>query len=103
MDISLKGLLIQIADPMFKIMIAIGIASLVAAVINERRMQKHRRPGVSYGSATLRRDGGWKRSDLFDEQGLLYQRQAAKWGLIGAVSLLLAVLLAWMIGSLGSR
>jgi hypothetical protein len=73
-----------------------GVCSLALAVVNERRMQRHRLPGVSYRDVTLRRDGAWKRSDLFFPEGLGYQRRASKWGVIGALLLLLAVGIAWL-------
>jgi hypothetical protein len=72
-------------------LIAAGVASLAWAVVNERRMQRHRLPGVTYRDVTLRRDGAWKRTDLFAPEGLAYQRRASKWGVIGALLLLLAV------------
>jgi hypothetical protein len=63
-------------------------------------MQRHRQPGVTYRDVTLRRDGGWRRADLFTEQGLRYQRRASTWG-IGGGTLLVAALLAWVV--LGAR
>ena len=66
---------------------ALAVAGLVAeahAVVCERRMQRHRQPGVSYWAATLRRDGGWRRSDLFDAEGLRWQGLAARSGVTGA-------------------
>jgi hypothetical protein len=70
---------------------AIGILCLGSAVVNERRMQRHRQPGVTYVQVTWRRDGGWKRADLFTDKGLAYQRKASTWGVIGAALLLVAV------------
>lgn len=90
--------LIGIGDVLLKVLIAGGIAALIWAVVNERRMQRHRRPGVSYGQATLRRDGGWRREDLFTEDGLRYQRRASRWGVSGALMLVMAVILAWVLG-----
>jgi hypothetical protein len=79
---------------------ALGVSFFVGAVVvvliavfHERMMHRHRRPGVSYWSATLRRDGGWRRSDLFDEQGLAHQRRAATWAMTASVFLLLGFLL----------
>ncbi|HET7459068.1 MAG TPA: hypothetical protein VFJ74_15575 [Gemmatimonadaceae bacterium] len=63
-------------------------------------MHRHRQPGVTYAEATLRRDGGWRRRDLFTPVGLRLQRKASLWGVTGGV-LLLASIAAWMI--LGSR
>lgn len=77
-----------------------GVASLATAVSYERRMHRHRQPGVSYVEATLRKDGGWRRSDLFTPVGLQLQRKASLWGVTGGV-LLLASIAAWMV--LGSR
>jgi hypothetical protein len=61
-----------------------GVASLLMAVSYERRMQRHRQPGVSYRDVTLRRDGAWRRADLFTERGLAYQSKASTWGVAGA-------------------
>ena len=77
-----------------------GLACLATAVSYERRMHRHRQPGVTYAAATLRKDGGWRRSDLFTPVGLQLQRKASLWGVTGGV-LLLASIAAWMI--LGSR
>ena len=74
---------------------AAGVIAAALAVANERRMQRHRLPGVSYAAATFRRDGGWRRADLFAPQGLEYQRRAARLGLAAAVLWLLA-LAAWV-------
>ena len=74
----------------------IGVVCLAVAVYDERRMHRHRQPGVSYGDATLRRDGGWGRDDLFTAEGLRYQRRASAWGVSGAL-LLVASLLAWVL------
>ena len=77
-----------------------GLALLGAAVVAERQMQRHRQPGVSYAQVTLRRDGGWRRADLFSPAGLRYQRCASQRAVAGSV-LLVAGLLAWM--GLGAR
>ena len=77
-----------------------GVAALAIAVAHERRMQAHRRDGVSYRDVTLRRDGGWRREDLFAPEGLAHQRRASRFGVAGAV-LLLAGLVAWIV--LGAR
>lgn len=77
-----------------------GLLCLGVAVSHERRMQRHRQPGVSYAAVTLRRDGGWRRADLFTEQGLRHQRRASRYGVTGA-ALLVASLLAWVL--LGTR
>ena len=77
-----------------------GLALLGAAVVAERRMQRHRQPGVSYARVTLRRDGGWRRSDLFSPVGLRHQRRASLCGVTGT-AFLVASLLAWMV--LGAR
>jgi hypothetical protein len=74
----------------------LGVACLVLAVVQERRMHRHRQPGVSYADATLRRDGGWRRSDLFTPAGLSHQRRASAYGVAGSV-LLLASLVAWAV------
>jgi hypothetical protein len=71
-----------------------GAISMLMAVIHERRMQRARRPGVTYARVTWRRDGGWKRSDLFTDAGLAHQRRASRYGAIGAALWILALLLA---------
>jgi hypothetical protein len=90
--------LIGIGDVVLKLLIAGGVGALIWAVVNERRMHRHRRPGVSYGQATLRRDGGWRREDLFTDDGLRFQRRASTWGISGALLLVLAMILAWVLG-----
>ena len=74
----------------------LGVFTLGLAVACERAMQRHRQPGVSYRAVTLRKDGGWRRTDLFTDTGLRYQRRASSFGVIGAV-LLLASLLAYVL------
>jgi hypothetical protein len=59
-------------------------------------MQRHRQPGITYAAATLRRDGGWRRSDLFTPEGLKYQAVAARLGL-GAAVLWVGAVLAWVL------
>ena len=68
-----------------------GTLSLTVAVLNERRMQRHRQPGVTYAQVTLRRDGGWRREDLFTPRGLEYQSKAARFGVVGAALWILAI------------
>lgn len=77
-----------------------GLAFFGAAVVHERRMHAHRQPGVGYAQATFRRDGGWRRADLFTEAGLRHQRGASLFGITGA-ALLVASILLWIV--LGSR
>ena len=72
-----------------------GVVAATLAVVNERRMQQHRQPGVTYAAATFRRDGGWRRSELFTARGLEYQAQAARFGVIAAV-LWGVALLSWV-------
>jgi hypothetical protein len=62
------------------------------AIFNERRMHRHRQPGVTYAQATYRRDGGWRRTDLFTAEGLAFQRRASKYGVLGAALWILALL-----------
>jgi hypothetical protein len=69
--------------------------SLGVAIYHERRMQRHRQPGVSYRDVTLRRDGAWRRADLFTPEGLAHQRQASRHGVIG-VLFAVASLIAWV-------
>lgn len=73
-----------------------GVACLAMAVSHERRMHRHRQPGVTYAATTLRRDGGWRRTDLFTPAGLQLQRRASLRGVTGAV-LLLASIVAWIV------
>ena len=77
-----------------------GVVYMTVAVVNERRMHQHRQPGITYQAATFRRDGGWRRADLFTEEGLAFQRKAARNGVIGGalwiVALLVYVLMGWM-------
>lgn len=72
-----------------------GTVAMVLAVSHERRMHRWRRPGVSYAAATFRRDGGWRRDDLFTAEGLAHQRLASRWGVTGAGLWILA-LLCWI-------
>lgn len=74
----------------------LGTLSMGIAVYNERRMQRHRQPGVTYGQATFRRDGGWRNTALFTETGLAHQRQASRYGVIGA-ALWVVALGAWLL------
>ncbi|HET7188637.1 MAG TPA: hypothetical protein VFI52_10795, partial [Gemmatimonadaceae bacterium] len=74
----------------------LGVVALCIAVACERAMQRHRQPGVSYREVTLRKDGGWRRSDLFTDTGLRHQRRASTFGVTGAV-LLLASLLTYVL------
>jgi hypothetical protein len=79
---------------------AVGAAALGVAVSFERRMHRHRQPGVTYETATFRKDGGWRRGDLFTATGLLLQRKASLWGATGTL-LLAASVAAWVV--LGNR
>ena len=72
---------------------SLGLCMLAAGIWNERMMQRHRQPGVSYADVTLRRDGAWRRADLFTETGLKHQRQASRWGFPGLALIVVAVLL----------
>ena len=80
------------ADAIVPALLAVaGLASIVAAVVFERRMQRNRQPGVSYADVTLRKDGGWRRTDLFTDEGLTLQRRAARFGWLGAALWLIAL------------
>jgi hypothetical protein len=61
------------------------------AITSERRMHRHRQPGVTYAAATLRRDGGWRRADLFTPEGLKHQARAAGFGFVTVVCWVLAL------------
>ena len=58
---------------------------MAVAIYNERMMQRHRRPGVTYAQVTFRRDGAWRNSALFTEEGLRYQRRASGFGVPAAL------------------
>ena len=73
-----------------------GAAAEGYAILCERRMQRFRLPGVSYWAATLRRDGGWQRTDLFAPEGLAWQRVAARFGVWG-IALWASAAVAWAI------
>jgi hypothetical protein len=70
---------------------AAGVLFAGLAVFNERRMHRHRQPGVTYGAATLRRDGGWRRTDLFTAEGLRFQSRASGFGILAVVTWVLAL------------
>lgn len=72
-----------------------GTLSVAVAIFHERRMQRHRRPGVGYGEATFRRDGGWRRGDLYTDEGLIHQRLASRYG-FGGIGLWILALLSWI-------
>lgn len=74
----------------------IGTASMLVAVWNERMMHRHRQPGVDYLAVTMRRDGGWRRTDLFTPAGLRHQAKAARFGVIG-LALWIAALVVWVL------
>lgn len=76
------------------VLVVAGTVCASLAVRHERRMQRHRQPGVTYAAVTFRRDGGWRRADLFTPQGLAYQARASRFGLAAAALWGLA-LLAW--------
>jgi len=59
-------------------------------------MHRHRLPGVTYSQATFRRDGGYRRADLFLPEGLKHQAVAARYGVTAAALWLLA-LVAWFV------
>lgn len=68
-----------------------GALCAVLAVVHERRMHRHRQPGVTYAAATLRRDGGWRRAELFTPDGLRHQARAARCGLLTVICWVLAL------------
>lgn len=75
------------------ILIIAGVLALSLAVYHERRMHRHRQPGVSYKDATLRVDGGWRNAALFTANGLAHQRKASTWGVLGALLLIIGLAL----------
>ena len=62
------------------------------AIWNERMMQRHRRPGVTYAQVTFRKDGAWRNSELFTDEGLRYQRRASGFGVPAALLWVLALI-----------
>ena len=70
-----------------------GAIALAVGIWNERMMQRHRQPGVSYRDVTFRRDGGWRRRDLFTDEGLAYQRRASAFGFSGVMLLVIALVI----------
>lgn len=79
---------------------ALGVGAFVLAVREERKMHRHRQPGVSWRTATMRMDGGWRREDLFTADGLAHQRAASRYGVTGG-ALWIAALAMWI--ALGAR
>ena len=77
------------------VLAAAGLFALGVAISHERRMHRHRKPSVSYADATFRVDGGWRKSDLFSDDGLRHQRSASLFGVSGAGLLVLA-LIVWV-------
>jgi hypothetical protein len=75
----------------------VGTLLMGAAIYNERRMQRHRQPGVTYAQVTFRRDGGWRRTDLFTDEGLKYQRRASGFGVPAAILWAAAIVAYWFI------
>ena len=71
----------------------LGVIALAIGIWNERMMQRHRQPGVSYRDVTFRRDGGWRRRDLFTDAGLAYQRRASAFGFSGLILLIVALVI----------
>ena len=79
-----------------------GTISMAVAIYHERRMHRHRQPGVTYAQATFCRDGGWRRADLFTTDGLRYQRRASAFGVVG-IFLWAAGLISWAAAILNAR
>jgi hypothetical protein len=75
---------------------ALGLCAFAVAIRHERLMQRNRRPGVSYREVTFRRDGGWRHADFFTAEGLVHQRRASTFGILGAL-LWVAALSAWIV------
>ena len=71
----------------------LGVIALAIGIWNERMMQRHRRPGVSYRDVTFRSDGGWRRRELFSDEGLAYQRRASAFGFSGLMLLVIALVM----------
>lgn len=88
--------------PVAATLLVAGTISMAVAIFNERRLHRHRQPGVTYAQATFRRDGGWRRADLFTPDGLSIQRMASLFGVIGAGFWVFG-LIAWAFELLASR
>jgi hypothetical protein len=78
------------------VLAGVGVGSALLAVVSERRMQRHRQPGVSYGAVTFRRDGRWRRGDLFTPEGLRHQRRASRFG-VAVAGLWVLALVVWAV------
>jgi len=76
---------------------AAGTISMAVAIYHERRMHLHRQPGVTYAQATFRRDGAWRRADIFMPDGLRHQRQASLFGVTGALLWVLSLIVYAML------
>lgn len=92
LDFLVPSVQVLVTLPLF----VLGCAAIARAVYNERTMQRHRQPGVSYRDVTFRRDGGWRRANLFTPAGLAHQRRASGYGVTGAL-LWVAALAAWVL------
>jgi hypothetical protein len=79
----------------------LGLVAAGAAIWHERLMQRHRLPGVSYRAVTFRRDGGWRRADLFAPDGLRHQSRAARYGLLAVVNWVAGLVMLFL-AALGS-
>lgn len=90
-SVSVELVAVSPASIIVMLLTVAGVIALAIAIVNERRMQDHRQPGVSYRDVTFRLDGGWKKTDLFTDAGLRFQQRAAKWGMIGAACLVAAL------------
>ena len=80
---------------MTAVLAGVSAVNFGIAIVWERRMQRHRQPGVTYRDVAFRRAGGWRRADLFTREGLALQRQASRYGLLGVV-FAIAALIAWV-------
>ena len=81
----------DLTDAVAAALLGVGVVLLATAVVFERRMHGHRQPGVTYAQATWRKDGGWRRAELFTAEGLRLQKKAAAFGWLGALALLMAI------------
>jgi hypothetical protein len=74
----------------------VGSGAAAIAIYHERRMQRYRQPGVTYAAVTFRRDGAWRRAELFKAEGLVHQARAARFGIMAAGCWVLALIL-WIV------
>ena len=86
---------VDVPGPAF-VLLVLGTVSMLVAIVFERLMHRHRQPGITYAQATFRKDGGWRRADLFTDAGLRLQRRASTFG-FGGIALWVIGLVTWAV------